>query len=198
MKNNLLHTKKLENECLRLEQIRDVEGNPYWNIHNKTAEFLRCFVCATAPRHLLEIGTSNGYSALNFAKVLKDNKGHLHTIESHQERFSLAEKTIKDAEVNDCVTIYNLHAPEFFSVEPFVSMKFDFVFLDAVKYQYKEIVEGLVPLLSDCASIVIDNTDSHADELLEFREYLGNQIDFFVFELHIDDGLTILIRKQNK
>ncbi len=198
MKNTDLYMKKLEEECLRLEKIRNTEGNPYWNIHNETAEFLRCLVCATAPRHILEIGSSNGYSALNFAKVLKEIKGHLHTIESHEERFLSAKKAIFDAGADDCVTIYNLHAPECFSVEPFLSMKFDFVFLDAVKYQYKEIIEQLIPLLLDHASIVIDNTDSHADELSEFREYLGNQADFSVFELHIDDGLTILIRKQNK
>jgi predicted O-methyltransferase YrrM len=42
------------------------------NISESNAEFLKELIRARKPKHLLEIGTANGYSALQFSTVLEE------------------------------------------------------------------------------------------------------------------------------
>lgn len=50
------------------------------NISEENAKYLKALIREKNPKHLLEIGTANGYSALQFASVL-DKDSTLTTIE---------------------------------------------------------------------------------------------------------------------
>ena len=44
----------------------------FWNISRQTAEFISMLIKIHKPQKVLEVGTSNGYSALWIADALKD------------------------------------------------------------------------------------------------------------------------------
>ena len=69
----------------------------FWNISRQTAEFISMLIKIHKPQRVLEIGTSNGYSALWIADALKDvgNGGHLTTIEFYEKRQCIARENIE-------------------------------------------------------------------------------------------------------
>lgn len=59
-----LHLKKIKTTSLK----REIP-----NISEQNAEFLKCLIQEKKPKHLLEVGTANGYSTLQFASVLGES-----------------------------------------------------------------------------------------------------------------------------
>ena len=53
----------------------------FWNVDRKSANFLNLTVKMINAKSALEIGTSNGYSAIWIAKALRETGGRLITIE---------------------------------------------------------------------------------------------------------------------
>jgi predicted O-methyltransferase YrrM len=57
--------------ALTLRHLRQIGiDNKIPNITPENAEFLKKLIEEKDPKHLLEIGTANGYSTLHFASVL--------------------------------------------------------------------------------------------------------------------------------
>ena len=75
----------------KLEKTRET----YWNITRETGFFLQDLILTRQYKDALEIGTSNGYSALHLGQALKKTGGQLWTIESnYKKRFPLAQANI--------------------------------------------------------------------------------------------------------
>ncbi len=66
-----LHLKQIKATSLK----RDIP-----NISEKNAEFLKNLIRERKPKHILEIGTANGYSTLQFISVL-DKESSITTID---------------------------------------------------------------------------------------------------------------------
>ena len=65
----------------------------FWNIDRDTANFLNMLVKIHNSKNALEIGTSNGYSAIWLADALRHTGGKLTTIEFWDKRQSIAKET---------------------------------------------------------------------------------------------------------
>ena len=68
-----------ENIEEKLHELEKTQKN-YWNIARETANFLSILIKTANSKNVLEIGTSNGYSAIWLALALKETNGHLTTI----------------------------------------------------------------------------------------------------------------------
>lgn len=171
-----------------LEKISDI----YWNIDPKTGCFLNLIINAYNCKHVLEIGTSNGYSGIWIAEALSRTKGHLYTIESHKkDRFGLAANNFKKAKLTKHITQILGHAPEIIPKKP---KTFDLIFLDATKYEYTDYLKAIIPRTKKDSIIIADNIISHKKELQKFIKKIFTLKNFRSSKLNIGKGLLLAVR----
>lgn len=181
--------------CERIERENLKEN--VWIVGPETARFLHLLVRSLAPKVVIEIGTSVGYSALWIADALRKNgEGVLWTVESHAGRFDRAQENIKEAGLELWIRSVKGHAPEIFAgprFEVFRGKKVvDFVFLDATKMEHQSYIDALIPLLAPGAFLVVDNVQTHRFGLMhEFIQRMHSDSRFEVLELNLGAGLLL-------
>jgi predicted O-methyltransferase YrrM len=169
------------------ETIR-AQGNATWNVSEPVGLFLRDLVITRNAKHILEIGTSIGYSALFLDEGARNTGGHVTTIESHSERREKAKQSFKEAEVDNFITLVEGHAPEIFSS---LTGTWDFIFFDATKYEHISYIQALLPHLEEQVCIVADNCISHAEAMTPYIAYMRN-LPGFTHEL-LDKGSGLFV-----
>ncbi|HTW85303.1 MAG TPA: O-methyltransferase [Candidatus Sulfotelmatobacter sp.] len=103
---------------------------------------------------VLELGTAFGYSTLWMALALPP-AGHIWTIDPDMERTEIAASYFKRAGVDGRVEVINQPALEV--LEWFPQRNLDIVFIDAVKTEYVDYLEAVVPMLKRSGIVVVDN-----------------------------------------
>jgi predicted O-methyltransferase YrrM len=115
---------------------------------------LRVFAESTGAKHIVELGTSIGYSGLWFCLALESTGGKLTTFEIDEGRAATARENFKRAEVEGRVKLILGDAHEkVASVEGPV----DIVFLDADKEGYLDYLEKLLPKLRPGGLVIAHN-----------------------------------------
>jgi predicted O-methyltransferase YrrM len=103
---------------------------------------------------ILELGTAYGYSTLWMALALPP-AGHIWTIDPDIERTEIAASYFRRAGVEQRVEIINQPALEV--LEWFPQRNLDIVFIDAVKTEYEDYLEAVIPMLKRSGIVVVDN-----------------------------------------
>ncbi len=157
---------------LEEEDRRDrVDGTPTERrLRSVTAEvgqFLSVLVKIARARHILEIGTSGGYSTLWLAAAARQTRGDVTTLEMDPAKVERARLNLTEAGLDDLVNVIQGDARQTLSK---LDGAFDFAFLDAEKELYLELLQPLVKLLPAGGVLVADNLLSHAEALAGFRE----------------------------
>jgi predicted O-methyltransferase YrrM len=109
--------------------------------------------CMVKPKHILEIGTFTGYSALCLAKGLAEG-GQLHTIEIDDELESIAQKYFNKSGMGNRIV---QHIGDARLIIPELNQLFDLVFIDADKREYCEYYKLVFPHLRVGGFILADN-----------------------------------------
>ena len=155
------------------------------------------------PKHILEIGTFTGYSALCMAERLSAD-GQLHTIELRQEDAETALKNFKAAKRNNLIT---LHIGDAKDIIPTLPYQWDLVFIDADKVSYIEYYELALKQLSKKGVIIADNVLFHGQVLEEpvngknaiaieaFNKHVAGDPRVEQVILTIRDGLLLIKKK---
>ncbi len=163
----------------------------YWNIGKEAGQFLNLLIKDRNIKKVLEIGASNGYSAIWMGEALKQTGGHLYTIESHKkERYPLALKNIEEAGLTDQITAILGHAPESIPKTP---KFFDLVLLDATKYEHLDYLEAILPRIKRGSIIITDNVISHKKDLLPYLKALQKTPNLKTEILNIGSGLAVSV-----
>ncbi len=115
--------------------------------------FLSLFSRMISPKHILEIGTYTGYSAICLARGLKSG-GKLTTIEVNDELRSVSLDFFQKAGVQDQIQLINGNALE---VIPSLNESFDLVFMDAHKDDYPDYYRLVIDKLLPGGFIIADN-----------------------------------------
>jgi predicted O-methyltransferase YrrM len=163
-------------------------GNPYWNIDTDTAKLLQDTIIQHTYTRILEIGTSNGLSALYMAAAVAETDGHIYTVESHTERFNLAQRHIAQAHVSHLITQIKGHAPEVLDT---VDGMFDMIFIDATSVEYSLYVTALTSRLRTGGTIIADNVISHQEKVQDCIDLITNDTRFQTHIAHIGKGVLI-------
>lgn len=142
----------------RQERLRQVTPD--------VGRLLHTLVLATRPGSILEIGTSSGYSTVWLATAARAVGAAVTTLEIDPAKVQRATSSLREAHVDDAVTIIQGDAFDYLHNRP---EPVDFVFLDAEKEDYLRFLELIVPLLPAGGLLVADNLVSHAGDLAEFR-----------------------------
>ena len=151
-------------------------------------------------RNVLEIGTFTGLSALSIALALPDD-GKLIALDKNEETNKIAVNFFKKANLNN--KIQTIVKPALDSLEELKNNKFDMVFIDADKMNYKEYYERSLKLVNKGGLVIVDNVLWHgevADEdnlhkftinIRDFNTYVANDKRVEQIIVPLGDGMTV-------
>jgi predicted O-methyltransferase YrrM len=144
------------------------------------------------PKHVLEVGTLIGYSAILIGKELTTD-AEITTIEIHREEAKTAEKNIRRAEIPPKVKVIVGDAVK---VIPTLTDCFDAVFIDAEKTEYYEYLKLMEDKLHKGTVVVADNAGIFADQMQDYLEYVRNSDKYKSTYFQVgEDGVEISIKK---
>lgn len=162
------------------------------NISEQNAEFLKQLIREKNPKHLLEIGTANGYSTLHFSTAISDISD-ITTLEQAWNMHNDAVTNFKNCKIKNIHAIWwdaKLVLPKL--AENF----FDFVYIDAMKKEYLQYLLLALPKMTPDAMIVIDDVEKFRDKMEDLFDYLdGNRVVYQFEKTDIDDSIMILYKK---
>ncbi|MDB9710536.1 class I SAM-dependent methyltransferase [Candidatus Pelagibacter ubique] len=162
--------------------------------------FLHLIIKTSNIRNVLEIGTFTGLSALSIALALPDD-GKLTALDKDKETNKIAVSFFKKANLNN--KIQTIVKPALDSLDELKNSKFDMVFIDADKMNYKEYYERSLKLLDKGGLIIVDNVLWHgevADEdnldkftvnIRDFNTYIANDKRVEQIIVPLGDGMTV-------
>jgi predicted O-methyltransferase YrrM len=151
-------------------------------------------VKATRAVNVLEVGTSQGYSAIWMGLALEETRGRLTTIEIDTGRHALAQRNVREAGLAGRVTLIPGDAHR-----EIAGLKgpFDFVFLDADKDGQMDYFRKLYPKkLTPGASIAVHNAISAAGDMKDYMDMVRRNKDFdtVIVSTTMDDGIALSYR----
>ena len=152
-----------------------------------------------APKHILEIGTYTGYSALCLAEGLQAD-GQIDTIDINEE---LTDMQRKYFDVSGYAKHIVQHLGNATEIIPAIEGTFDFVFIDADKEQYPLYFDLIVDRVRSGGLIIADNvlwsgkvlepaTDEATESLQSFNKKVAKDSRVETVILAVRDGLTLL------
>ena len=162
--------------------------------------FLHLIIKTSNIKNALEIGTFTGLSALSIALALPDD-GKLIVLDKNEETSEVAINFFKKANLDD--KIQTMIKPALDSLDELKNSRFDMVFIDADKMNYKEYYERSLNLMDKGGLIIIDNVLWHgevADEdnldkytvnIREFNSYVANDNKVEQIIVPLGDGMTV-------
>ncbi len=117
-------------------------------------EFLEQIIRLKQPERILEIGAAIGYSAIRMAQSFPQSE--IVTVEREEKRYHEAVKNIKDAGLENRITVLLGDALE--NADTLQSYgPYDVLFIDAAKGQYQRFFELFTPSLTKDGVIISDN-----------------------------------------
>ncbi len=162
--------------------------------------FLHLIIKISDIKNVLEIGTFTGLSALSIALALPDD-GKLIALDKNEETNKEVLSFFKKANQNH--KIKTIIKPALESLKELKNNKFDMVFIDADKMNYKEYYERSLGLLRKGGLIIVDNVLWHgevADEknldrytvnIREFNDHVSNDKRVEQIIIPLGDGMTV-------
>ena len=147
-----------------LEDMRLNQGRRMMNVPQEDGRLLRLFTEAIGAKHVVEIGTSNGYSGIWFCLALRTTGGKLTTHDIDEGRAALARENFKRAGVDNLVTLVFGDAHETVTR---LKGPIDILFLDADKPGYTDYLNKLLPLVRPGGLILAHNVDSTGQDFID-------------------------------
>jgi len=144
------------------QKILDVLADMYlnqrrgmMNVQPEDGRVLRLLAEAIGAKHIVEIGTSNGYSGIWFCLALRTTGGKLTPHEFDARRASLDRENFKRAGVSHLLTLLEGDAQKTVNK---LKEPIDIIFLDADKAGYIDYLNKLLPLVRPGGLILAHNT----------------------------------------
>tara|TARA_B110000116_G_scaffold263847_1_gene270901 strand:+ start:103 stop:753 length:651 start_codon:yes stop_codon:yes gene_type:complete len=162
--------------------------------------FLHLIIKISNIKNVLEIGTFTGLSALSISLALPSD-GKLIALDKNEDTYKIATNFFKKAKQDHKIT--TIIKPALESLDELKNNKFDMVFIDADKMNYKEYYERSLKLLDKGGLIIVDNVLWHgevADEdnldkytvnIREFNTHVLNDNRVEQIIVPLGDGMTV-------
>jgi predicted O-methyltransferase YrrM len=179
----------LSNDAQETERARRM-----LNLERATAELVQILVFSSGRKRILEIGTSNGYSALWLGSALRAIRGsqRLVTIERDAGKAQQARLSIADAGLSETITVQEGSATEIIAT---LAGPFDCVFFDADRISAPEQLRLLLPKLERDVLLLADNVISHPDEVAGYLAEFEHLPEFVTTTVTVGKGLHIAYRR---
>ena len=181
---------KNDDEKKVLGILDDILANQrYRNVPSEDGRLLRLLAESMNAKHVVEIGTSTGYSGIWFGLALQKTGGKLVTYEIDAQRAATARANFKRAGMADIVTLVEGDAHEKVTT---LKDPIDILFLDADKQGYIDYLSKLLPLIRPGGLIVAHNiTPGMADP--RYMEAITTHPDL---ETIVRTGVSLTLKKR--
>lgn len=167
---------------------------PRWaNVPMPDARLIRVLAEVSGARHVVELGTSTGYSALWICDALRKTGGKLTTFEIDAGRAAIAREQFKRAGVADMVTVVEGDAHE--NIQK-LKGPIDMVFIDAEKGGYPEYLRKLLPLVRPGGIILAHNMRWPSPSQEYIRAVTTNPALETIFLNMDDQGISVTLVKR--
>tara|TARA_B100000686_G_scaffold224801_1_gene231976 strand:- start:534 stop:1190 length:657 start_codon:yes stop_codon:yes gene_type:complete len=181
------------------DSLGDIKRN---QISISQCHFLHLIIKISNIKKILEIGTFTGLSSLTMSLALPDD-GKVITLDKNEKTNEVATKFFIDAKQENKIKIIKNKAIDNLNEFKKKNHKFDLVFIDADKENYKNYYDISLDLINVNGLIVIDNVLWHGDvideknndnltkSIREFNIYINNDRRTENLIIPIGDGLTV-------
>jgi predicted O-methyltransferase YrrM len=171
----------------------------------QSAEFIEQLVLIKNPKRVLELGMAIAYTSIRIARNLKE-KSVVHTIEKSTDNIIVAKEFISKSDVGSKIKILEGDAV---NIMPQLKKKYDLIFLDADKEDYKRLFDYSLVLLRRGGLLVVDNLLWHGyaassrvpqnykestQHIREFNKLFMNQPNLKSTIVPLGDGLGIGVK----
>ena len=177
-----------------LDEMNREERGGMMNVPPKDGRLLRLLAEATGARHVVELGTSNGYSGIWWCLALKTTGGRLTTFEIDAQRAALARVNFKRAGVDGLVTLVEGDAHKNVTA---LKDPIDIVFIDADKEGYSDYLNKLLPLVRPGGLIVAHNITRGMADPGYVRAITTNPAIETVFLSQDTGGISVTLKKRD-
>ena len=168
-------------------------GRGMMNVPVEDGRLLRLLTEAIGAKHVVELGTSNGFSGIWFCLALRNTGGKLTTHKINARRAALARENFKRAGVDQIVTLVEGDAHE--EVKK-LKEPIDLLFLDADKEGYIDYLNKLLPLVRPGGLIVAHNIDPGMADPAYIKAITTNA-DLETLFLNIrGSGISVTLKKR--
>ena len=162
--------------------------------------FLHLIIKISNIKNVLEIGTFTGLSALSISLALP-NDGKLIALDKNEATNKIALNFFKKANQDHKIKI--IAKPALESLDDLKNKKFDMVFIDADKMNYKEYYEKSLNLMDKGGLIIVDNVlwhgevidennvDKYTISIREFNDHVSKDKRVEQIIVPLGDGMTI-------
>ncbi|MDQ0339554.1 caffeoyl-CoA O-methyltransferase [Caldalkalibacillus uzonensis] len=184
-----------------MEAVAQEKGIPI--IERPSIKLIRVLLhTKSTVRRILEIGTAIGYSAIWLAQSAPD--AHVDTIEKDKQRVVQARSYIERAGLAQRISVHHADAKTYAQQ---LQHRYDCIFIDAAKGQYRLLFEQYATRLNDGGLIISDNVFFRGDvaaeqiqnkrfrslvnKLKAYNQWLAEHPRFETSFVPIGDGLAI-------
>jgi caffeoyl-CoA O-methyltransferase len=162
------------------------------NVPERDGRTLRLLAESIGARHVVELGTSTGYSAIWICLALRQTKGKLTTFEIDRQRAATARARFKEAGVAALITLVEGDAHEKVKA---LKEPIDLLFLDADKEGYLDYLTKLWPLLRRGGLVVAHNMNQHQADP-RYVKAVTTRPDAETVFLNLPDGIGVTLKKR--
>ena len=179
-------------------------------VEEETEEFLKFLIYMKKPKRILELGTAIGYSSSVFFNASKSVE-YIKTIEIREDMAEIAKKNHEKLNLNENIDIVIGDAAE---VLENINEKYDMIFIDAAKGQYKKYFNLALKNLEKNGIIICDNVlfkgmianqelvirrkITIVKRLRKFLKDIEENQDFISSIIPIGDGVLLIGRKEDE
>lgn len=185
--------RELESEGQRNDAQEQDRKKKFLNLERPTAELIYVLLQAARRKHILEIGTSNGYSTIWIAAALKDCvDASFISIEILAEKLAMARTNLRRAGFESTVKLVEGNATD---VVGGLRGPFDCVFFDADRVSAPTQLRLLLPKLTEEVLLLADNALSHPEEIAAYIDMVEELPGFACTLTPVGKGLHIAWRR---
>lgn len=180
-------------------------------IRRETQNCLKLLLALKKPKHILEVGTAIGFSAI-FMKTYNPAECRITTIENYEKRIPIARANFLRACMEKDIQLIEGDAAEALKS---LSGPYDMIFMDAAKGQYIYFLPQVLRLLAEDGMLVSDNILQDGD-IIESRyavirrnRTIHKRMRMYLYELThheqlvtavlpVGDGITVSSKSSRK
>ena len=179
------------NDEFRKRFIKNFQRN-WLNTTEGDAMMLRILVESAGAKRGVEVGSANGFGAINMGIAFERTGGHLYTLEIDPRRVKECRENLKKVGLENTVTCIEGDA---LKTLPTLEGEFDFVFIDALKQDYLKYLKLLEPKLKPGTVIVGDNVIQSARAMKDFLDYIQESPNYDTViiraSMEKNDGMSV-------
>lgn len=176
-----------------LDDVNRNQRRGSMSVPEQDGRLLRLLTESLGAQHVVEIGTSVGYSALWFCLALEKTGGRLTTFEIDEGRAARARENFRRAGVEERVTLVLGDAHETVSR---LKSPIDVLFLDADKEGYLDYLNKLLPLVRPGGLVIAHNMDARMADPRYVQAITNNPALETVFVSVDGSGIGLTMKKR--